>query len=272
MFAGTSYGEGSLVSRSGEKISSHRFHKKKIQHSAFVPNSDELFITASNDYTIKLWDVRMINDTKPTSLMTYNTPAASNSAYFDPFYGSLLLVTCQNSSLLVYNVNSSATSTSPVAEFKHFHKFFQHLTPIKATWHPLFPNLAVVGRYGGMDEEGEERFVDIVDWTKGEVVAKYRDMSALGVVSLNEFNLTGDTLVSGMGRTALAWRRRSTMESFQPSSATGRMSTSSRRGTRSRQGQQPRTTQRKSKKEKFLDSHKLTKSQRSALAKKLHLS
>lgn len=115
---------------------------------------------------------------------------SSPSAYFDPRYGSLLLVTCQNSQLLVFNTN--LCSTQPLASFSHHHKFFQHLTPIKATWHPLFPNLAVVGRYHGAEEDVvNDRSVDVVDWEKGEVVGRLRDMSATGIVSVSERSCWG---------------------------------------------------------------------------------
>ena len=107
-----------------------------------------------------------------------------HAAYFDPHYGSLLLVTCQNSSLLVFNVN--LCSTLPLTAFHHHHKFFQHMTPIKATWHPLFPNLVVVGRYIGGEENGiSDRFVDVVDWEKGETVGRLRDMWAKGIVTVS---------------------------------------------------------------------------------------
>ena len=85
---------------------------------------------------------------------------------------------------MVFNTN--LCSTQPLSSFSHHHKFFQHITPIKAAWHPLYPNLVVIGRYkGGEEDVVNDRSVDVVDWEKGEVVARLRDMSATGIVSVS---------------------------------------------------------------------------------------
>ena len=57
----------------------HRLHKQKIQHAEFVPSAPHLFLTASNDRTIRVWDLRYVKETIPTPVIAYETPAAANS-------------------------------------------------------------------------------------------------------------------------------------------------------------------------------------------------
>ena len=67
---------------------------------------------------------------------------AVNSAYFSHVDGTRLLTTDQHSELRIYK--------GPFWDLErvlpHPHRQFQHLTPIKATWHPLV-DLVVAGRY-----------------------------------------------------------------------------------------------------------------------------
>ena len=74
-------------------------------------------------------------------------------------------------------------SSEPICVINHPHKFFQHLTPIKATWHPFYSNILICGRYSGKDGD---RSVDIIDWVKGETVAKFKDPLATGIVSVSK--------------------------------------------------------------------------------------
>ena len=63
------------------QVWSHRLHKQKIQHSEFVPSAPHLLLTASNDRTIRLWDLRQVKESNPTPLITYETPATANSGW-----------------------------------------------------------------------------------------------------------------------------------------------------------------------------------------------
>ena len=64
------------------QVWSHRLHKQKIQHSEFVPSAPHLLLTASNDRTIHLWDLRQVKESKPIPLITYETPATANSGWW----------------------------------------------------------------------------------------------------------------------------------------------------------------------------------------------
>ena len=63
------------------QVWNHRLHKQKIQHSEFVPSTPHLLLTASNDRTIRLWDLRQVKESCPTPVITYDTPATANSGW-----------------------------------------------------------------------------------------------------------------------------------------------------------------------------------------------
>ncbi|XP_038838213.1 DNA damage-binding protein 2-like [Salvelinus namaycush] len=117
---------------------------------------------------------------------------------------SKLLTTDQYDQIRVY---SSSDWSTPQQIIRHPHRQFQHLTPIKASWHPLY-DLMVVGRYP--DERvcpGALRTIDIYDANTGELACQLLDPNAPGIISVNKFNPMGDVLGSGMGVNILVWNR-----------------------------------------------------------------
>lgn len=165
-----------------------------------------MFATASVDQTVKIWDLRNIkNKTNFLHLLPHEKPV--NAAYFSPTHGAKLLTTDQHNEIRVY---SSSDWTKPLHLIPHPHRQFQHLTPIKATWHPRY-DLIVVGRYPDPKFPGytpsELRTVDVFDGNTGEMVCQLYDPNASGIISLNKFNPMGDTLASGMGFNILIWNQ-----------------------------------------------------------------
>ncbi|MGH0183861.1 UNVERIFIED_CONTAM: hypothetical protein FKN15_013150 [Acipenser sinensis] len=173
-----------------------RLHKKKVTHVEFNPRCDWLLATASVDQTVKIWDMRHIKD-KNSFLhkLPHNKPV--NSAHFNPTDGSKLLTTDQYDEIRVY---SSADWSKPQHTIRHPHRHFQHLTSIKATWHPLY-DLIVAGRYPDLQHADELRTIDVFDANTGGL--------------LNKFNPMGDTLASGMGFNILIWSREEMVTSKQ---------------------------------------------------------
>ncbi|OCT81934.1 hypothetical protein XELAEV_18024442mg [Xenopus laevis] len=229
---GDNVGNVVLLETCGKEIWKLRLHKKKVTHVEFNPRCDWLLASASVDQTVKLWDLRNIKD-KSSCLYTLPHARGVNSgnccslaavsdrdswqsvthcdlsiaAYFSPWDGAKLLTTDQHSEIRVY---SACDWAKPQHIIPHPHRQFQHLTAIKASWHPRY-DLIVVGRYPDPQFPGhtseELRTVDVFDGQKGNIVCQLYDPYASGIVSLNKFNPMGDLLASGMGFNILIWSR-----------------------------------------------------------------
>ncbi|XP_026166395.1 DNA damage-binding protein 2 isoform X2 [Mastacembelus armatus] len=198
---GDNIGQLLLLGLDGKKIFSDKLHKAKVTHAEFNSRCDWLLVTASVDHTVKLWDLRNIKD-KKSFLHEMPHDRAVNSAYFNPLDCSKLLTTDQYDQIRVY---SSPDWSKPQHIIQHPHRQFQHLTPIKATWHPVY-DLIVVGRYP--DDRicsSDARTIDIFDSNTAELVCQLYDPTASGIKSINKFRPMGDVIGSGMGLTVLVW-------------------------------------------------------------------
>ncbi|XP_076445595.1 DNA damage-binding protein 2-like [Babylonia areolata] len=212
---GDNVGKTTLLSLEGKKLWTHRLHKQKVTHAEFSPREDWLFCTASVDHTVKVWDLRSVSG--PSSalhVLEHDKPV--NSAYFSRTDGCRLLTTDQYSQIRVYCTSGWHLERT----VEHPHRFFQHITPIKASWHPL-QDVIVVGRYPCKDfpgyTENERRTIDMIDADTGKMMCQLFDPSSPGIVSLTKFNDRGDYLVSGMGVNLLLWGRSQEVEERQQS-------------------------------------------------------
>ncbi|KAL6106672.1 ddb2 [Pungitius sinensis] len=212
LVTGDNVGQLVLLGLDGQKIFSNKLHKAKVTHAEFNSCCDWLLATASVDHTVKLWDLRNIKD-KKSFLHEMPHEKAVNSAYFNPLDCSKLLTTDQYDEIRVY---SSPDWSKPQHVIQHPHRQFQHLTPIKATWHPIY-DLIVAGRYP--DDRvfpGDQRTIDVYDANTSELVCQLQDPSAPGIKSINKFNPMGDVIGTGMGVTALVWNRDKSLIGEQP--------------------------------------------------------
>ncbi|KAI3371266.1 hypothetical protein L3Q82_023882 [Scortum barcoo] len=233
LVTGDNVGQLLLLGLDGQKIFSEKLHKAKVTHAEFNSRCDWLLATASVDHTVKLWDLRNIKD-KKSFLHELPHDRAVNSAYFNPLDCSKLLTTDQYDQIRVY---SSSDWSKPQHIIQHPHRQFQHLTPIKATWHPVY-DLIVAGRYP--DERvcpGDQRTIDIFDSNTAELVFQLQDPTASGIKSVNKFNPMGDVIGSGMGVTVLVWDRNESLTSGRHS-AQEETSTSTDSLRRQRRSQQ----------------------------------
>nr|XP_057932146.1 DNA damage-binding protein 2 isoform X1 [Doryrhamphus excisus] len=230
LVTGDNVGQLLLVGLDGQKIFSDKLHKAKVSHAEFNPRCDWLLATASVDHTVKLWDLRNMKD-KKSFLHDMPHQKAVNSAYFNPLDGSKLLTTDQYDQIRVY---SSCDWSKPQHIIQHPHRQFQHLTPIKATWHPVY-DLIVVGRYP--DDRvflGDQRTIDIFDSNTAELVCQLQDPTVAGIKSINKFNPMGEVIGSGTGVTVLIWDRNKVLKDGQTdqeeTSTSAESSRSQRRG------------------------------------------
>ncbi|KAJ8413115.1 hypothetical protein AAFF_G00106970 [Aldrovandia affinis] len=204
---GDSMGRVLLLGIDGQAIWNHKLHKSKVTHVEFNPRCDWLLATASVDHTVKLWDLRSIKD-KSSFLHEMPHEKAVNSAYFSPADGSKLLTTDQYDQIRVY---CSSDWSRPQEVISHPHRQFQHLTPIKATWHPVY-DLIVAGRYPDQRVRlNKLRTIDVFDANTGSLVDQLHDFNAPGIKSINKFSPMGDILGSGMGFSILIWKREETV-------------------------------------------------------------
>lgn len=240
--AGDNVGNTQLMSYDGKKIFDFRLHKNKVTHTEFSPREDWLLCTSSTDQTVQFWDVRMMKDRKSfLYLLKHDKPI--NSAYFSHTDGCRLLTTDQYNQVRVYKAPEWTLEQTVL----HPHRFFQHITPIKASWHPL-QDLVVVGRYPDPKfegyTEGELRSIDIIDIDNGDIVCRLSDPTASGLVCLNKFNMRGDTLASGMGLHILLWSRQDEIVQQQEKLLKSMKQIDGTTGSSSRQ-QRPRSNQTK---------------------------
>uniref|UniRef100_A0A3P8TW44 DNA damage-binding protein 2 n=1 Tax=Amphiprion percula TaxID=161767 RepID=A0A3P8TW44_AMPPE len=228
LVTGDNVGQLVLVGLDGQKIFSDKLHKAKVTHAEFNSRCDWLLVTASVDHTVKLWDLRNIKD-KKSFLHEMPHEKAVNSAYFNPLDCSKLLTTDQYDEIRVY---SSPDWSKPQHIIQHPHRQFQHLTPIKATWHPVY-DLIVAGRYP--DDRvctGDQRTIDIYDSNTAELVCQLYDPTVAGIKSINKFNPMGDVIGSGMGVTVLVWDRNESLISDRHKPQESSASANSLRGQR----------------------------------------
>uniref|UniRef100_A0A671SW15 DNA damage-binding protein 2 n=1 Tax=Sinocyclocheilus anshuiensis TaxID=1608454 RepID=A0A671SW15_9TELE len=255
LVTGDNTGRLLLFGLDGHEIFKEKLHKAKVTHAEFNPRCDWLMATSSVDATVKLWDLRNIKDKSSyITELPHEKPVNSDS--------TKLLTTDQRNQIRVY---CSYDWSKPHQIIVHPHRQFQHLTPIKATWHPMY-DLIVAGRYP--DDQvliNDKRTIDIYDANSGGLVHQLRDPNAAGIISLNKFSPAGDVLASGMGYNILIWNREDTQNSVNGKQTVedsgGRPGTSrSQRSTQQRTNRDRRAAADDAKLKKKLSSSTETKS------------
>ncbi|CAH1400360.1 unnamed protein product [Nezara viridula] len=206
---GDTSGTMTILNKDLKIVSLHKVQKGKINSLEIPKGRDWLLASASLDKTVKIWDIRKIESKKP--IYTLSHDHAVNSANFSQVDGNRLLTTDQSKELRVYKAPLFDLETS----ITHPHRQFQHMTPIKATWHPL-SDLIVVGRYPdpSLEDyvEGEARTVDIISAETGLMRLQLDSVSCGGILNLNVFNANGEILASTMSRNINYWKARDLIE------------------------------------------------------------
>ncbi len=208
LFVGNNTGKAVLLSTEGKVIKEFKkLHKGKIKHAQFCPAQSNILATSSVDRTVKIWDTRILREgrdalVKPLSILEHTSPVSSS--HFDPLSGTRLLTTSQKGELRVFD--SFNLWTKPTKIIEHAHKNFQHLTDITATWHPLYDNVCVVGRYPRTQADEQIRGVDLIDLDSGNKAGHIYSPHVPGILSVNKFDRTGEILASGEGCRVLLWK------------------------------------------------------------------
>lgn len=210
MVAGNNKGTVSLLTLEGERIWDLKLHKAKCNFVQFSEREPWMMVTTSTGggatAGCKVWDIRNIKG--PQSAITELPHSkAVNSAYFSKVTGDKLLTTDQHSELRVYQ----APHFNLLRSIPHPHRQFQHLTPIKACWHPL-ADVVFAGRYPDPKfpdhHPGEIRSIDFFCPESGTSLHQLHQPGLSQIISLSQFSPAGDRLLSGMGQTVMIWQPR----------------------------------------------------------------
>jgi len=210
MVAGNNKGTVSLLTLEGERIWDLKLHKAKCNFVQFSEREPWIMVTTSTGggatAGCKVWDIRNIKG--PQSAITELPHSkAVNSAYFSKVTGDKLLTTDQHSELRVYQ----APHFNLLRSIPHPHRQFQHLTPIKACWHPL-ADVVFAGRYPDPKfpdhHPGEIRSIDFFCPESGTSLHQLHQPGLSQIISLSQFSSAGDRLLSGMGQTVMIWQPR----------------------------------------------------------------
>ncbi|KAK6629084.1 hypothetical protein RUM43_002901 [Polyplax serrata] len=210
MVVGDTKGGLTILTLDGHVVDTVQLHKKgfKISHAEFSKRETWLLSTSSTDGTLKLWDIRHLKPDKNgkiRSLHVINHEKPLNAAYFSLTDGCRLLTTDQKDKIMIYRAPLWNLETT----IHHPHRQFQHLTPIRAHWHPN-EDIVFVGRYPCKTfpgyHENELRTIDFFDGLTGKLLYQHCQKDVNGIMSLNRFNSNGDALASSYGARFLIWK------------------------------------------------------------------
>ncbi|KAI1308967.1 DNA damage-binding protein 2 [Halotydeus destructor] len=187
----------------GEDFDFHRLHKSKIHCVDIHPRNHNILATSSVDYSVKIWDIRKLKVESPLEILKFE--GVINSGFFSRQDGGkfVSLSSQKKGAIQIF----SSTNWKQLHSIDHSADVFQHLTPIKATWHPL-ADVIVVGKYQAGKKENSNA-VDFFDAESGERIHQIESTDHVGIKSLNVFNCSGDTLATAMGKNVIVWKQQS---------------------------------------------------------------
>ena len=172
-----------------------KLHDKKISHVDVHPTSEHLILTASNDCSAKIWDLRKC--TKPSdALQAFAHGRACTSAIFSPHTGDQLVTTSYDDTVVVQRAADgcggswSALGRSTV--IKHDNQTGRWLTNFKAQWDPKNEAAVIVGSM-----QRGVRGVDVFHSGTGGRLARLEHENYTTITSLHAAHPTQNALVGG---------------------------------------------------------------------------
>ncbi|KAJ1526256.1 hypothetical protein ONE63_009411 [Megalurothrips usitatus] len=121
-------------------------HERSVRTVQKHPVDDKFFVTSSAMSQVRIWDMRMMDQSKPDAVWDLVHPKGLTSAFFS-CKGNLLLTTCNDDRLRVYHTALLPGATKPkvVTNIKHNNHTGQYTSVFKATWHPQREDVFLVG-------------------------------------------------------------------------------------------------------------------------------
>lgn len=129
------------VSSSGKPSRELDLHDRKIATVDGHPTDVNLFVTASNDQTVKVWDIRKTIKSKPVHLLEHTL--AVTGAYYAAAAPHSLVTTC-NDNLLRFWTPQANGKEAQVIKIKHNNNTGRYITNFRAVWDPK-SNIALIG-------------------------------------------------------------------------------------------------------------------------------
>ncbi|WIA23508.1 hypothetical protein OEZ85_000248 [Tetradesmus obliquus] len=219
VLAGDSDGKVHLLDprAAGGALSSLQLHKPGSKVNAVAVNpagGASVVLTAGNDHTAKLFDVRKLSSIKPpasdpppSAAAAAAAAAAAVAASPGSGRGRQILTTCQDNRLRVWS-NLLACDGPPSREIVHSHDFNRYLTPFKAEWFPSDPSECriICGRYISEDFGGVALHpVDIIDAGSGRLLQQLTDLNLNTITPVNLPHPRLDIIISGSSRSLYKW-------------------------------------------------------------------
>jgi WD40 repeat protein len=205
ILAGSSSGEiiviDSRVKQGGPRVVDA--HDKKL-NTIDAHVGGNLIVSASNDTTVCLWDMRKLATAKkPTAVATLPHGRSIGSAVFAPNSGSRLVTTCADDFLYVYDDPASlkGAAVKPTRRIAHNNHTGRWITKFRTEFDPADDTTVVVGSM----QKGAPRQVDVFNVANGKRRAALRKERMTAIASLNVVHPTLPVFasVTGSGRVHL---------------------------------------------------------------------
>lgn len=209
--AGDSQGNLHFVDpRANSVINKSHLHRGKIVTCDVNPVQQGLMLSAGNDHSAIMSDIRCLSDIPESprlELCRAAHPRVVTQAAFSPISGRKVLTTCIDNRLrvwdCVYNFDSDADR-----EIVHSHDFNRYLTPFRAEWDPkdLQESMVAIGRYISDDFGGIALHpVDLIDVSTGRLCAEMIDPMITTISPVNKIHPRLELIVSGSSSSLYAW-------------------------------------------------------------------
>ena len=196
-----------------------RLNASKTHHIELSRREPWLFCTASVDHKVRLWDLRALRSIqgRPESLAELPHSAAVNVASFAPSGSARLMTSDQKNGIHLFQ----GPLWQSLGRFRHPHRQFQHLTPIRAAWHPVV-DVILIGRYPET-HQNQLRSIDFFaadqlplnppqeDDPATEAVLPFFQLPPVGgakgkLTSISKLCCSGDRLATAAGAAATIWQ------------------------------------------------------------------
>ena len=171
-------------SRSREPLSVLDVHERKVSSVHFYPTDPNLFVTASNDQSVRLWDQRKVVRSKPLGSLSHGLGVTS--AFFAPCGSGKVVTTCNDNYIRIWD----SKKEDKVVKVKHNNETGRYITNFRALWDPKSSDTIVVGNMN--------KNLDIIA-ADGSYVASISDDNCTAIPAVNAIHCSLDLIASGNG-------------------------------------------------------------------------